>query len=148
MVWREKLTSLCYHTNVANDFEIIRQLQEGGFGVVYLVRDHNTGKEYAAKWIYDVDENSQQGFLDEVEIYRGLPKSSGLCRLYRVYKEYDESIVFILELIRGNSLAYELALNKKFSESRTKQIVRDVLNTLVDLHRSGFVHRDITMQNL
>ena len=98
-----------YKRNFAETFQVLDTLGAGSFGVVSLVKDKNTGVEYAAK---RVPKNSRRGpttarylrkLRTEVDVMRQMGTSLNAVYLHDTFEEKDH-VTLVMEACRGGEL--------------------------------------------
>uniref|UniRef100_A0A0N5A2X0 non-specific serine/threonine protein kinase n=1 Tax=Parastrongyloides trichosuri TaxID=131310 RepID=A0A0N5A2X0_PARTI len=151
---------------------VLRKVDEGGFGAVYIVRTYKKGiqnlitdftfdytnipedelKEYS---IMKVESNSTEGGCGlkiEVrilnEIKRIFPGSEQFADIFSAHRRQKYSYVFMTLL--GKSLKQLMIEqpNNQFSESTWLRISIQGLYAVKQLHEVGFLHRDIKPANI
>ncbi len=143
-------------------FELIRQLGEGGSGVVYEAFDRHQRVEVALKLLRQQEGAALLKFKDE---FRGfcqlLPSidSRNLVTLYELF-EHARHVFFTMELIRGRPLVSYVrshldgSRNGPSSSSDQLDVVRlrscfaQVARALSAIHSIGIVHCDIKPSNI
>ena len=129
-------------------FLILELLNEGGTSRVFKATDLEGGDLVALKVPkehFAQDAEYLERFRREEEIglracHRylvGMRPVRGRTRPY-----------LVMEYLRGETLAHRLASGPKPSVSEATRIAMMVLAALEELHRHGFVHRDVTPQNV
>ena len=135
-------------------YKIVKQLDVGGFGKTYLADDLDipvTPKsvcvvkklhptiidpeiiclfEQEAQILYQLGQNHDQ-----------IPKLSG-------YFQEGQEFYLIQEFIDGHNLTQEITPGKKLGEADVIQLLRDVLEILVYVHKNKVIHRDIKPANI
>ncbi len=137
-----------YSMSLSN-FEIMEKLGEGSIGEVYLAEYKPTSKLYALKFVYDdhVQTISKSLAIATNMIHPNLLRCYGY--FYSTSSENKKICICILEFIQGQDL-YELFLDKDGSRpfEQLPDIIRQVSLGLEYIHRKGYVHRDIKVENI
>ena len=68
-------------------------------------------------------------------------------KLYEVY-ETENTLYFVVELIKGGDLLKSITKIKIFHENDVKTIMINLLFALKHCHDNKFIHRDIKPENL
>lgn len=134
-------------------YEIVRQLGEGGFGVVRLVREKATGEEWAAKYLKVTENASGQednmtraDIRNECEILKMMHHPS-ICRLREDFEiDGGSEVVMVLELLSGGDLLDSVIDNGTYSEADAREIFSQVLAGVAHIHEHGVVHRDLKVR--
>ncbi|MGD2086889.1 MAG: protein kinase [Candidatus Aminicenantes bacterium] len=161
-----------FHDIVVDDqaYNIIKLLGKGGFGTVIQVSDPTDKKLYAMKVPLIFDEiftnkkgnqeeeiKRSQKFLEkEIELFLKYRDETFLC----FYKKGTARSslrgktvsfpVLIMELAQGtvkDIIKYEKESNK-VSEDEKVKIIREIVNSISNLHGKGVLHRDLSPDNL
>ncbi len=64
-----------------------------------------------------------------------------IAKLYEVY-DYKSYYVLILELCEGGEL-FKKIVKKQIKEDSAARVMKQILRTLIYLHKQGIVHRDL-----
>lgn len=143
-------------------------LGRGGFGITYLVLDSNLHKTFALKeyfpvvlatrgWGNDVKpkeetyekdfEKGRSDFLREARILAAF-KHPNIVSAVRVFEAHNTAYI-LMEYEKGRSLQSQIEnRHKSFSEAEVLSIFLPVLDGLEELHKKGFIHRDIKPDNI
>jgi protein-serine/threonine kinase len=129
-----------------------KRLGRGALGDVFLVEDDN-GKLYALKLIQvkklDADNVMRQYLESEIKSMKEM-HSPHIIKLYHNSEDKDY-IYLLLEYCDGGDLfTYQSKLGKEmvFTLERATEVLAQVVLGLEDLHRTGYLHRDIKPQNV
>ena len=138
------------------DFDVVRELGVGGMGAVYLVRDPETGGEYAAKVMLENPlhgDDFKRRFIREAEIAMKV-EHPNLVRVYDVGRDPETGYAYmIMDYVGGGDLHEALAkrLIDRRGPYRVKEalaILRPLLGALSAAAAAGVVHRDIKPDNI
>lgn len=131
---------------VSDKYKYIDVLGSGSFGEVYLTQDRQTKKMYAAKLEL---KGKKSRLKDEYEIYMKLKRKGLKVGIPKIidYLETQKNNIMIMQLL-GKDLD---ELHKKngciFDLATVLKIGIDIINLLQNLHKTGFIHRDIKPNN-
>lgn len=133
-------------------YELVRELGQGGMGVVWLVRDHGLGIDVAFKFLPDVlrkDRSSLDELRDEARRNLRLTNES-IVRIYDFVE--DETFAGItMEYVDGETLAWRKseAPNRVLEVEELWPLVRQLCRALHYAHtQPRVVHRDLKPANL
>ena len=149
------------------EYELVRVLGFGGFGMTYLGFDHNLDKAVAIKEYLPSDiavrtsDNSVvpqasefQGdfawglerFLDEARTLARFDHRH-LVKVHRFFEEHNTAYI-VMEYAEGETLSAYLNRKGVLTESELKAILNPILDGLAAVHRADFLHRDIKPGNI
>ena len=149
------------------EYEMVRVLGLGGFGVTYLGYDHNLDKPVAVKEYLPTDiavrtENQSiapkastfredfawglDRFLDEARTLARFDHRN-IVKVYR-YFEANGTAYIVMEYAEGETLSTFLSRKGPLDESEVKAILIPILDGLETVHAADFLHRDIKPANI
>ena len=149
------------------DYEILRVLGAGGFGITYLARDHRLEGDVAIKEYLPADwatrrqdgrvaprsrssaENFNWGLnrvLEEARILRRLDHPS-VVRVIRHLDALDTGFI-VMEFVPGQTLESALRRDGPWDEARLKPLLDDLFDACKRVHENGLLHRDIKPANI
>ena len=123
---------------------------EGGLGVVYLIRDKQTGDNMALKFMRSqvaVQKKARDYFKREIEVAKGLHHQ----HIVRLFNDYgiNDHFYFTMEYCTGgNAEEWRQTLGGKIPFREAAPIMRQVLQGLAHVHTQGIVHRDLKPSNI
>ena len=132
---------------VAGRFEIIREVGEGGMGVVYEAFDRKRQQRICVK-------TAKLGFL------RALPpelegalrvRHPNICMVNEIHTTQTpgREIDFLtMEFLEGETLSAHLSTHGKLSPADALAVARQLCAALAEAHRSGIIHRDLKPGNI
>ncbi|MEH2388364.1 MAG: serine/threonine protein kinase [Nostoc sp.] len=135
-------------------YQVIRVLAMGGFGQTYIAQDTRRPgnpicvvKHLKPGTDPRVFDTAKRLFNSEAETLEKLGNHDQIPRLL-AYFDDNQEFYLVQEYIEGHTLAEELILGKRWSESRVFQLLQEVLEILEFVHRQGVIHRDIKPDNI
>ncbi|MGB0524299.1 MAG: TOMM system kinase/cyclase fusion protein [Flammeovirgaceae bacterium] len=137
-----------------DNYELIEQIGEGGYGLVYKAKQVNTGRLVAIKTLKlqgVVDEQKQQQQLARFERETSLcAKISHPNIVHLIDKGYaaNQQPYAIFEFVAGTTLKQYIVQHQGLSATDTQQLMEQVLDALTCAHANGVVHRDLKPQNI
>ncbi|HBL13017.1 MAG TPA: hypothetical protein DD379_16790 [Cyanobacteria bacterium UBA11162] len=140
---------------LAGRYKINRVLGSGGFGLTYLAEDtQRPGKpKCVVKHLQPArrDEKfltvARRLFRTEAEILEKLGHHEQIPQLLAYFEENQE-FYLVEEYIPGDSLSDELPIDKRLPESQVVQLLKDILEIIVFIHKHSVIHRDIKPSNI
>jgi serine/threonine protein kinase/tetratricopeptide (TPR) repeat protein len=136
-------------TMLAQRYEILTVLGEGGMGTVYKARDRAVGRTVALKVIRpELAANSAilERFKQELVLSTQVTHRN-VVRIYDL-GEADGVKFITMEYIEGSDLRTLMAERKKIPIDESVEIMRQVCAALEEAHATGVIHRDLKPQNI
>ena len=149
------------------EYELLRVLGVGGFGITYLGFDHNLDKGVAIKEYLpsdiatrtrdhsvapqasDFQEDFEWGldrFLDEARTLARF-QHPNIVQVYRFFEAHGTGYI-VMEYVEGETLSAYLERKETLTESELKSILYPILDGLEIVHGANFLHRDIKPNNI
>ena len=135
-------------------YRIIRKLDEGGMGEIYLAEDQKLHREVAIKLLrpeFVGDEDRLERFLREARTAAKISHAN-VMNIYDMGSIADpqtgkETAYIVLEHIGGETLS-DLLESRHLTMKEALRIAEKVAAGLAAAHRLGIVHRDIKADNI
>jgi serine/threonine-protein kinase len=130
-------------------YRLIRQIGEGGMGVVYEAEDERLGRTVAIKRLrasLSEDPSLRKRFLREARAASAVDHPN-LCTVYAVEEAPDGSLLLVMAFYRGQTLA-ELVKRGPLDHVTICDLGGQVAAGLHAAHLCGIVHRDIKPANI
>ncbi len=142
-------TSLEEGSVIAERYEILKMLGQGGMGAVYKARDRELDRLVALKVIRPElagNPSILQRFKQELLLARKITHRN-------IIRIFDLGVAgglrFItMEFVEGQDLSSLLDEGRKYTTEETVKILRQVCAALQAAHSEGVVHRDLKPQNI
>lgn len=133
----------------AKDFEAIQLLGKGSFGEVYLVETKDTKELYAMKILMKnkiMGQNLVKYALTERNVlsYIKHPFIVGLKYAFQT----SSKLYLILDYCPGGSMAAQILKEKRFSETRARIYLCEILLAIEELHKRDIIYRDLKPDNI
>lgn len=134
---------------LANRYEILGRLGEGGMGAVYKAFDRELDREIALKTIR-ADVASNPVAIRRLKQETLLARQIAHRNVVRVFDlGVGAGVRFItMELVEGESLKSLVQREKKLSVERARSIMTQVCEGLAAAHAEDVIHRDLKPQNV
>ena len=142
-------TKLKAGTILANRYEIVKTLGEGGMGAVYKALDLELEREVALKVIKpELADNPEilQRFKQELILARQVTDRN-VIRIFDL-GEADRIKFITMEYVEGESLYQILRRQGKLEIGEAVDIMEQVAGGLAAAHREGIIHRDLKPGNI
>lgn len=152
-----------------NRYKIGRCLGQGGFGVTYLAYDTFKDvlccvKEYYPSQIVDRAsnnfltvhgedmrkryENGRKDFIDEARVLFKLQGCQNIVTVTDFFSEFNSAYI-VMDYLDGMNLKRAVAnLGGKVPYSNAVQVILTISKALIEVHRAGLLHRDISPENI
>src|SRR4029077_16104337 len=134
---------------LGDDYELLGQLGQGGFGRVYRVRDLHLEREVALKVLHPLL-TQEPAVGERVRREAQLAARLNHPNIVNIYDIAGRSglIWYTMELINGPSLAQLVDREGPLPLDKLLRLLREALSALAHAHGSGLVHRDIKPENM
>lgn len=131
------------------DFQVIRNIGQGTYGKVKLVKSVNDGQLYAMKsmdkqMLINYDQVEQSKAERNILIKTVHPFLVGAHFTF----QNEDKIFMILDYVPGGELFQRLKEEGKFNEPRAQLYAAEILLGLGYLHSLGFIYRDLKPENI
>ena len=149
------------------EYELVRVLGFGGFGMTYLGFDHNLDKGVAVKEYLPDDIAARTGdnsvvpkasqfrgdfewgleqFLDEARTLARFDHRH-IIKVHRFFEAHGTAYI-VMEYAEGKTFSAYLDRKRTLNEAELKAVLYPILNGLEVVHRADFLHRDIKPGNI
>jgi eukaryotic-like serine/threonine-protein kinase len=132
-----------------NQYEVERQVQEGGMGIVYQAQDLSLNRKVALKVIKPSQlqlADARKRFLQEARLAAAL-RHPAITAIYELF-EHENRIVLVMEWLDGNNLKTRISQEGPPKWRQLVQWMIEACSGLEAAHRQGIIHRDIKSANL
>ncbi|MGK7934359.1 MAG: pentapeptide repeat-containing protein [Xenococcaceae cyanobacterium] len=153
---KAKTCKACGSTLLLRDrYHLVKGLGKGGFGATFLAADISLpGNPLCViKQLRPNTDNPQflsmarQLFEREAKTLGKIGNHPQIPRLLD-YFEDRKQFYLVQEFVQGNTLQQEVKKNGVFNESQAKQVLKEILTILKDIHAQKVIHRDIKPANI
>ena len=138
-------------TVFAEDFRIVRPLNEGGMGAVYVAVQLSTGSERALKLMHvelAQNEDLRRRFAQEARIGSKIRSEHVVQVLGAGVDDATGMPWLCMELLQGSDLARWVESKGPLEPRQLLPIYEQMCHALGDAHAQGIVHRDLKPENL
>ncbi|HJQ21428.1 MAG TPA: serine/threonine-protein kinase [Gemmatimonadaceae bacterium] len=135
---------------IADRYNVLRKLGEGGMGTVYLAEHVKMGRKSALKvmnpgMVNDADAISR---FNREAANASKISHPNVCAVYDFGETSDGTIYLAMEFIEGPSLTKVIADAGALPPVRAADITRQTAEALAVAHDMGIVHRDLKPDNI
>lgn len=165
---------ISYHLpegTILEDIYLIgKVIGEGGFGITYIGWDLNLERKIAIKEFYmqgysgrDVSvshdlyaigesheaifKKYKERFINEAKILAKFSKEGGIVSVHTFLRANNTAYI-IMEYLDGMELKKYISKFGKIPAEETVRILFPVMNSLKKMHSGGYIHRDISLDNI
>lgn len=139
---------------LSDRFKILKPLDRGGFGKIYLAEDtHNHHQHCVVKQLaYQSQgtwaiQRAEELFTQEAQQLQQLGQNSQIPTLYAYFTE-GANLYLAQEFVQGHTLLKELQQTGIFGEAKIRELLLNILPVLRDIHVQGVIHRDLKPENI
>jgi len=140
-------------------YECVKNLGEGGFGVVYRAERIYTDKDGKERMREPVvikilkDDafdslNGRERFIREFEALRAVSENPYISTLLDLTTTESGELAIVMKDMGEDVKDLSKMMNRYFSEEETSNIAIQLCFALRDLHKNGLIHRDIKPENV
>jgi len=132
-----------------NKYVLLRQIGEGGMGLVYEGRDNTLKRSVAVKKLRSeikLNPRDKSRFLHEAQTVAALHHPF-IVDIYAIIEEADE-IYLVFEHVDGNTLEQIIEKAGHMSAEAAKPVLKCVCEALAFAHANKIVHRDLKPSNI
>ncbi|KAG8836294.1 hypothetical protein FRC17_007444 [Serendipita sp. 399] len=134
-----------------DQFHIIAQVGQGGYGEVYLARKQDSGEVCALKKMKKgalIKMDEARHVLVERDILTAT-KSPWLVRLLYAFQDPEHVCVYYLamEYVPGGDFRTLLNNSGVLKEEHARFYISEMFMAVTELHRLGYIHRDLKPEN-
>lgn len=155
--------------NGMNSYLIGAAIGQGGFGITYIARDLSLNRKVAVKEYFpskyairtgpqsaqvSVDVSHTNSYIHGRENFvkeaRSLAKFADEPNIVRVKEVFyaNNTAYIIMEYLEGINLKDYIAGSGPLSFTSAVNLIEPILNALSQIHAAGFIHRDISPDNI
>lgn len=156
-------------TMLANRYQVLDVVEEGGFGIVYLGQDCQANKKISIKEYFPRELASREPGKKEISVYRGdsewifekgLEKFLSEAQILSGLKDLDSIVVskdffyenntayIIMEYIAGKNVKEYISEYGKMRSAQVLDVMKPIFASLEKIHNVGLIHRDISPENI
>ncbi|WP_372369987.1 serine/threonine protein kinase [Candidatus Uabimicrobium sp. HlEnr_7] len=128
-------------------YDILEKIGEGGMSHVFHAVDKNLEREIAFKVMKkEMQENSSVMRFRREALLVGKLRHPNIVMVYDMVHK-DDILYFTMEYVKGSTLKKLISV-KKFSISRSVQIIRRIAKAVNFAHKQKIIHRDLKPENI
>jgi serine/threonine-protein kinase len=134
--------------DIISHYRVLKQIGEGGMGVVYLAEDTTLGRHVALKFVgaAQTDARAADRLVREAQAASAL-NHPAICTIYEV-GSHDGAMFIAMEWAEGVTLDRRLQDEGPLATGPAIDVAIQVADALVAAHGAGIVHRDLKPGNM
>lgn len=138
----------------SKNYQLIKMIGQGGFGVVYKARQISTDQIVAIKFLTlssEFDSNKRERYLERFQRETALSSRLQHPNIVRLLDKgvCDDDLVYaVFEYVDGKSLKQHLSEKGALLPADTANLMGQVLDALSHAHDQGVIHRDLKPANI
>ncbi|CAK5054504.1 unnamed protein product [Aphanomyces euteiches] len=129
------------------DFDVLKVLAKGRFGIVLMVRKKDDEKIYAVKTLHTSALTLHNPLLQTENIVLLHLNHPFLTTLSCAIHTPDKLFV-VTDFCPGNDLSFWLRQDRRFSEAKARLVAAEILLALQELHSHDIIYGDLKPQNV
>lgn len=137
-------------TVLNEQFEVLRVIGAGSYGIVYLCKELPTNETRVVKQLRPSKRRSKKEvalFENEISILRMLDHKN-IPKLVETFST-DGHLFYVMDFIEGDNLEDQIFHSKKtFNEEESLQVLAQLLGLVDYLHTKGIYHQDLRIPNI
>ncbi len=131
---------------IMRDYELVKPLGDGGFGLVSLVRHKVSNGLYAIKRLHSASPEDQKHILREIKALEPLDHTNIVRYQHSFYS--GTYLYLVMEYCPGGSLAGKIRIEGNMEEGELARNFLELTAAFAYIHGKGIVHRDIKPENI
>ena len=134
---------------IRGQYEILRQIGQGGMGMVYEGTDRSLGRRVAIKKMRDelrVNQRERERFVIEAKTVASLHHPN-IVDIYAIAEEGDD-VFLVFEYVDGRTIHDILQSQGRLNPSDAVRITQAMSEALTYAHTRGVIHRDMKPSNV
>jgi len=130
-------------------FDVVRLLGKGAYGIVWKVKEKETGRIFALKKCFDAFQNSTdaQRTFREIIFLQELNGHENIVRLMHVLKAESSQDLYVMFDFMESDLQRAIAANL-LQPIHVEYVTYQILKALKYVHSGGVLHRDLKPANV
>ena len=151
--WKLKMGNKGMSIAIKNKkYEIIKNLGEGGFGKVILVKDKSDNKFFAIKEI--IINNEMKDKIKDIQKEADILSKFNCKNIVKYYDSYlyKGKFYILMEYCEGQNLRdfidKNIKNNELIEEIKLCDIIRQICVGIKEIHKKNIIHRDLKPQNI
>lgn len=138
---------------IGGRYRLLRQVGQGGMGIVWQARDETLDRVVAIKQLTSPSGTPAEVRVQQVQRVKREARMAarldhpGIVRVHDVI-DWESTPAIVMEYVRGRSLAARLRESPALTVAETARLGSALLDALRHAHNAGVVHRDLKPDNI
>jgi serine/threonine-protein kinase len=132
---------------VADRFQLVSLLGEGGMGSVWSARHKLTRRMVALKFLKGSSDGERKRMIREARAAAAI-RHPNVLTVHDLIEREDGSPVLVMDLLEGESLRQRLAADGPLPVDELCQVLVPVVSAVGAAHALGIIHRDLKPDNI
>ena len=148
-IWVTHLSYLLIMADFEDYYVILKRIDSGQFGTVYLCQDLDSNSLYAVKRVSKSilqRPKSLNLLYNEINIQRKLDHPN-IVKLFKVFED-REFVYLVMEYVKEGNLFKRISSAPDMSEREVMIFCQNLFRTLEYIHGCGIIHRDLKPENI
>jgi serine/threonine protein kinase len=148
-VFDPNLTRVVSEESINKKYEFIREIGQGGMGIVYEAKDRKLNRKVAIKKLKEelsINPREKKRFIEEAQNVAIL-NHPNIISIYEIVEE-GKDVYIVFEFIDGKTVNEILSDTNRIDIKKSVYIVKEVCKALSYSHSKNIVHRDIKPSNI
>jgi non-specific serine/threonine protein kinase len=136
-------------STIAEKYQMMEKLGEGGMGLVYKAQDLKLKRIVALKFLPQEltrDKDARERFVQEAQAASALDHPN-ICTIYEINETESDQVFISMACYEGENLKAKIA-NRPLAPDNAIQIATQIAQGLSEAHKKGIIHRDIKPANI
>jgi signal transduction histidine kinase/tRNA A-37 threonylcarbamoyl transferase component Bud32 len=139
-----------FKEEINNRYQILEKIGEGGTSVIFKANDNTNKQQVAIKFM---KKEVTSPYIEDLIRFRREIKIVSKLNHPHIIKllgegEFQNQPFIVMELLKGNNLAFQLERKLKFKVPDIIEIISQLAEALSHIHNNGIIHRDLKPGNI
>ncbi|KAJ1673581.1 hypothetical protein EV182_004959, partial [Spiromyces aspiralis] len=133
-----------------DDFEMLKFIGKGAYGMVYLVKHKHSDRYFAMKVLRKASILVHSRSIAFTKTERAILEAVQhpfIVKLYFAFQS-DHKLFLVMEYISGGELFTHMANERVFTEEQSVFYIAELVLALNHLHKQGIIYRDLKPENI
>jgi len=128
-----------------NKYQFVRDIGQGGFGIVFLAEEKISNRLVAIKKLKNAEADEQEDIIHEIESVSKLANQNIVSYYHHFW--HDKQLYLVMEFCDGGNLRDKIR-DKNVTPATVFSWIRTIADCLNEVHKKGIIHHDIKPDNI